>query len=630
MVKQYSFDILDTCLVRTCGRADFVYDILSCRILGYDAPVSTRMDFSYLRKIGEHNARKALIDEKNEDITIEEIYGYCDFSSLTDVPNSEILNKELEVESEVLVPVRCVKEEITNIHNSGNNVIFISDMYLHANFLKDILIKTGLFVPGDNIFVSGDIRKSKAKGSLFKHVHEILNIPYANWVHTGDNKISDKFVPRKYGIKTEGIKNKFSFYENKLISLQYGSLNFDTIMLASLSRAVRLSNTSTPSNIFASEFVAPIYVPFVNHIFEDAKERGIKTLFFLARDGRIFYDIAKEMAPQYPEISIKYLYVSRSSLYLPGMKDISKESIQKLFFPISSLSLEGILKRMQIEDIKLPQTLYDITDKEELLEKLLQTDIFVQSATQRYSEQKELCLKYLLSEGLGVANTAIVDLTGTRRCHKALNNILENSGYSPAFGYYLEVMKDRVTGRDYSALNYATRYEVNWFNAAMVPHNLFEQYFSITNTRRTKCYEMSEVGMVAPVFEDDGVAEEYKTRIYETNKNVCKQYARMYVKLFNHANHYLLMTQALQTFEYFNIVPDKYLLKAFEGLKYYNWSSQGYPVVYKTSNLKYVIRNRLRSNEMMLMYNTSFPELMRKLLQIVAHIRIVKRQNYIL
>ena len=59
----YSFDIFDTCFVRTCGSPDFVFDILAEKVLGKNSSLTERMDFAYTRREAERIARQNLINK---------------------------------------------------------------------------------------------------------------------------------------------------------------------------------------------------------------------------------------------------------------------------------------------------------------------------------------------------------------------------------------------------------------------------------------------------------------------------------------------------------------------------------------------------------------------------------------
>ena len=126
----YSYDIFDTCLVRACGEPSHVWDILAHKILGESADFAQIADFVLIRRSAEGKAREELISHEKEDVTIEDIYTYCDFSSLTDISKHDIMEEEMAVEEKMLIPVYSVLQEINQLHQEGKRVTFISDMYL--------------------------------------------------------------------------------------------------------------------------------------------------------------------------------------------------------------------------------------------------------------------------------------------------------------------------------------------------------------------------------------------------------------------------------------------------------------------------------------------------------------------
>ena len=213
----YSYDIFDTCLVRACGSPEMIWDILANRILRNSSNTADVNDFILIRRQAEGKARELLINETKEDVTIGDIYNFCDFSSLTSISNQEIMKSEMEVEEDMLVPVFSILQEIDKLHQAGENITFISDMYLSKNFIKKILINTGFFHDGDRLYISGEIGKSKSTGHLYDYVKKELNISFKQWIHKGDNKYSDYQIPKRKGIKTILINHSLSYYERKAI-----------------------------------------------------------------------------------------------------------------------------------------------------------------------------------------------------------------------------------------------------------------------------------------------------------------------------------------------------------------------------------------------------------------------------
>lgn len=313
----YSYDIFDTCLVRACGSPTDLWDVLAHDVLGDSADSASISDFVLIRRNAEGQAREQLINESKEDITIEDIYSYCDFSSLTPMSNEDILKKEIEVEDCMLVPVLKIKEEIDNLHRNGKHITFISDMYLPTSFIRNKLQSTGLYTEGDHLYISGDIGKAKSTGHLFEYVRHDLHAEYCQWMHQGDNRHSDYKVPKKKGIKAKLISHPLSYYEHKALEYNLDFSSSDIQKIAAICRATRLSMQDAPGDRFAADFIAPLMTTFVHHILDDANRRGLQHLYFIARDACILYHIAQHFIQLYPTISIHYLYASRQSLYHP-------------------------------------------------------------------------------------------------------------------------------------------------------------------------------------------------------------------------------------------------------------------------------------------------------------------------
>ena len=313
----YSYDIFDTCLIRACGEPSHVWDILAHRILGSSADIAQISDFVLIRRSAEGKAREELISNEKEDVTIEDIYTYCDFSSLTDISKHDIMEEEMAVEEKMLIPVYSVLLEINQLHQEGKRVTFISDMYLPQSFIQHILITTGFFHEEDHLYISSDVGKSKSTGHLYDFVQRELCADFKHWIHQGDNRHSDYIVPRKKGIKAKLINHPLSYYERKAIEYDIALSFSDVRKLSAVSRAIRLSTKDEPVYRFAADFIAPLMTTFVHYIFEDAKRRGLQHLYFIARDACILYHIAQQLIHLYPDITIHYLYASRQSLYKP-------------------------------------------------------------------------------------------------------------------------------------------------------------------------------------------------------------------------------------------------------------------------------------------------------------------------
>ena len=601
MKKIYSFDVFDTCLVRACGDSANVFTILARKICGEQAEISIIRDFSRIRKDGEENARKAIINADKEEVTLEEIYCFCDFSLYTDIDKKTILQTELDIENDVLLPIYKTKENINKLHKEGNTIIYISDMYLPKSFIISILKKYDFYVNDQIVYVSSDICKTKQSGHLFDHIQKELGLSYNNWIHEGDNKPSDFSIPRNKGIKTILRQHSYNYYEKMAMNRLFIDTHEDINFIYSLSRALRLSMDDSPQNEFATNFVAPIIVPYVYYVLEDARKREIERLFFIARDGYILYLIAQVFSPLFPEIGIHYLYASRKSLYFPGLEELNYRNIKDIV-PLDK-GIKGILYALNIQDFDYAHLDFKGLDNEHILAKCCEDPLFIDAVKKSHQEQEAICTKYLRQEGLSLHKCAIVDMLGSRRCQKYMNNILRRNGLQEVFAYYFEVTWNRIYSDDkYDALNYQELF-INFPLYHHVFQPLFEQYFVITDQERTIGYK-EEQGIIIPIKEKDPINYSYKKDIFETNKFVCISFAKQF-KNNPISNPLSCIRTAQYCFGSFCHNPPKKLLESFNQF-FCTDGNNKYILLQKSSLIKTIINHNkyFRWLEGNLVYNS--------------------------
>lgn len=303
-----SFDIFDTCLLRRCGTGASVVDLLSKRV--FTAPVSDedRHAFMNARLVADYSWDKS-------DKTLDDIYNNLSFIHPLLLPIEQIKSLELELEKTVLIPSESVKQRITTLRDNGHHIIFISDMYLPSTFLKEVLCGFDIFREGDSLYVSCEYGKTKSSGDLYDYIAEKEQISFHNWYHYGDNKLSDFDVPQQKGIKATLIAHKSLPYQTLWHNSDVDMRNRTGVLMASLSRSVYYSMPDNDHKGFVTDIIAPLYVSFVCRVLADATRRGIRTLFFCARDAGSLYKIAKRLIPYYSNIEVQYLYISQQSLY---------------------------------------------------------------------------------------------------------------------------------------------------------------------------------------------------------------------------------------------------------------------------------------------------------------------------
>ena len=569
----YSFDLFDTCFIRACGAPRNVFDLLAYRVLGANSDESARADFALERVKGERKARAL---SQVEEITLEAIYVCCDFMALTAQSKTEIARLEMQVEREQLVPVYAIREKIKTLHREGHSVYYISDMYLPRTFLSELLIEHGFWREGDKLYVSSACGKTKHTGNLYKHIAAENGLRFKDWYHWGDNRHSDYRIPRRMGIKASLIHHVYSVYERFLVRQDYFPGFFVNQHLAGLSRAVRLAFPDEPRYAFAADLIAPLYVAFVYHVLRDAVSRGIRSLFFLARDGYILYRIAKELEGEFPGLRMKYLYVSRSSLYLPGLPAITPDSLLSLrktmfgFTDETELDILGnFITSEPWHEVECVMRSGSGSGKGE---ELFANPEVLAILSRYHDTQRDLILRYFIQEGLAdpIHKTVVVDIRGTRSCQQAINAILRQGGFRPAEGYYLEVVDERKPiqeAGDYHALYYAERMRLSSSLRYISDElgSILEQYFSVSPHKRTIAY-LEDDGRVRPVFEN-GEKEGDTRDLMTCHEETVALFTRLFMRNYLYLHLPVTLALATQSLAYFSQRPVYSYLKALRAIR---------------------------------------------------------------
>lgn len=309
--KVYSFDVFDTCIVRSCGTYNNFLEILSFRVFRGTVSDAIRHKFIFARRLSESEAL-----DKNG--SIFEIYKNLKFDHPLLFSREELVEIEIRLEKEVDLPVYSIKKQITDLRSNGHKIMFISDMYMGEEILRPILAERGLLEEEDKVYVSCDVGHAKHNKSLFEYIERVEHIKYKDWTHTGDNIVSDYSIPKSLGIKSILFHSDYSRYQKKWIANNNDSIiaSYPYVsILASLSKNILESEEKDSRKKFIIDILAPLYCSFLFQVFSNAQKNGIKKLFFLARDTHQLYNVATIINTQFPDIEIKYLPISRTPLY---------------------------------------------------------------------------------------------------------------------------------------------------------------------------------------------------------------------------------------------------------------------------------------------------------------------------
>ena len=306
-----SFDIFDTAILREVFRPEDVFLWVEEELKHENQVIP---NFRSLRLQAERLARKRC---NAEDVTFDQIY-----DSFPIKYSKKIIEKakSLELIAECMLTIaNPFMLEIYNLAKTlGKRVFFISDMYHSAGFLGRLLKQKG-FDGFEALFVSSETGVSKASSNMYAHVINQMGITNpSQWLHIGDNLISDIKNAEKFGIHTyyyEKLNDRIRCFSNTEVL-------GNSILQASLINRYETSDYDYWKR-FGAYFTFPIVYAFVNWLIEECQ--GADKIYFLSRDGYfpyLVYNKYREMFPELPEPV--YLHASRRVFQIPSLSIVSR------------------------------------------------------------------------------------------------------------------------------------------------------------------------------------------------------------------------------------------------------------------------------------------------------------------
>jgi predicted HAD superfamily hydrolase len=285
-----SFDVFDTLLTRAVGAPSSLFLLLG------RLPEVTRMtnctpeEFARLRIEAERRARSG-----RREITLHDIYSELGAGlGLPAAQRQQLADCELALERR-LSRALPKATSLLKAHGADRRVA-LSDMYLPAHFVTELLERQGFAELLDRVIVSSEHGVTKSDGGLFGVLIELEQTMARRCRHVGDNPLSDVRVPRLLGLQAEHVPDAaLNRYEQIWEQHRWSSGGLSSLF-AGASRLARLEADASaelaPIVDVAAGVAAPLLSAYVLWVLASAQREGLKRLYFLARDGEILYLLA--------------------------------------------------------------------------------------------------------------------------------------------------------------------------------------------------------------------------------------------------------------------------------------------------------------------------------------------------
>lgn len=113
---------------------------------------------------------------------------------------ADFMDAELENETHRIVPNPFFESYIEAARARGITILLLSDMYMHAAHIEDLLSRLGIDNDAYDVLISSaDTKVSKASGGVFSLVEKELGVRENDVVHIGDSRTGDVLRPIQHG-----------------------------------------------------------------------------------------------------------------------------------------------------------------------------------------------------------------------------------------------------------------------------------------------------------------------------------------------------------------------------------------------------------------------------------------------
>lgn len=352
----YSFDVFDTCVTRMHAYPRDLFFDLGLRLAPATADEAVRRRFARRFQRARIRAEKLAnwrSRPHRENAGIFAIYDNLHYLMRLDKTSVELVEAELTLEEESIYPIAETVERIKELRHAGHRILFVSDMYIPAQLLEPILVRKGVMLKGDKLYVSCDSGVTKHSGKLFAHVLKQEALSGSDLLHTGDSRHADIHNATVHSILSRHFSAAHLGKHEARIAGAKPSRGPGASWLAGFSRRCRISmrhalhEPEHPLDGAIFGVIVPFLLAYVQWVLDDAHRRGIERLYFVARDGEILFKIAKEL--NHEDMDLRYLYGSRRAWLAPSITQERPEWKRLLVVPGNASAPQDIVARAGLD-----------------------------------------------------------------------------------------------------------------------------------------------------------------------------------------------------------------------------------------------------------------------------------------
>ncbi len=509
-VDAVSFDLFDTLAVRPLAQPNDLLLLLANELQGLwpGSPATF---------VAARHQAKTLpgVKRNGEEVTLAARYDAIGQAFSIDRNLCEaIMAQELALELALCRPRVLGIELVRRVQAAGKAFHVCSDTYLPPPVIEAILVRVG--VSGwASLCLSSEVGLLKSTGHLFDHLQSSIGAD-RRILHVGDNLHSDIKMAQAAGFKTfelppqrdllrrywPGYSRLAQVTDPVFRSVQIGAVTRS--QADKLNAAQRSFSLAEPHSLGVG-VLGPVVMGFATWVLHQARERGLTSLWFLARDGDIVLRACECLAKQESAApQMRYLLVSRRALSLACVQT-SAQALALLQIPWRGQGIAELLTQRfgldSSELTKLPNEAIQLPDDADRVAESISK--WMPHILEHATKERRACLEYLRNVGFAedCSNAAIVDIGH----HGSLQrHLIELTGKAGLGGLYFASLEGM---RNIPPPAWTQGFVLNLGRGSKVARRytkflqLFELLF-LNSSPSLRCFELTKE-VASPVYEPD-------------------------------------------------------------------------------------------------------------------------------
>jgi FMN phosphatase YigB (HAD superfamily) len=309
--RAVSCDVFDTAVLRRLARPEDVHLATGARLRAAGLSAHPPDAFRAYRIAAEAAMRRAAEARGDDEPRIAEIYGWLAACGVV-ADAAAAARAELAAEIAACVASEPLRAALA-ARPAGQRLVFLSDTVLPGAWVAEILRACG-YGEAVEVVTSADAGRSKHSGRLFAHLAATLGLRPADILHIGDNPVSDGANARAAGFATLTLPPPRRPPERAEIAARHPVLRL-------LHSHRRSAAAQPPEGRYGGlhRHVSLLAIGWTLYILAEARRRGSRRVYFLARDGWLPLAIARRIVARTGEaFDLRYLEVSRRSVVVPA------------------------------------------------------------------------------------------------------------------------------------------------------------------------------------------------------------------------------------------------------------------------------------------------------------------------